>query len=336
MAEQTERAETAEKAIFYEMLWDCAQCNTKGLLGTSQRHCPVCGAAQDPKKRYFPKEGEEVEAKNHRFAGVDWHCGYCNTPNSAAADFCTNCGAGKDGTKPVELIVEKLPEPVPKSTKMPSWLVWSLGLFGLFVVVMLSLFFSKHEVTATVAARNWQREIQIERLMPVSESAWCDSVPSGAYGMSRSQEVRSTNKIPNGQDCHEVRQDKGDGSFVKHTECTTRYREEPVYSDRCHYQIKRWQPSRKLKADNLSATNSGNNLAPTWPSASLNPSALGGERIGAKSENYELTFKRDKNDTSDNKKWTCNVSEAVWNKYQNGNKVTIKVRATGGMDCSTL
>ncbi|MFZ2308904.1 MAG: hypothetical protein WAW34_16345 [Rhodoferax sp.] len=58
----------SEQEIYYEMLWDCAQCNTKGLLGDSHRHCPTCGAAQDPTKRYFPKEGEEVEAKNHKFA----------------------------------------------------------------------------------------------------------------------------------------------------------------------------------------------------------------------------------------------------------------------------
>ena len=59
----------AEQEIYYEMLWDCTQCNTLGLLGDSHRHCPTCGAAQDPTKRYFPKPGEEVETNDHQFVG---------------------------------------------------------------------------------------------------------------------------------------------------------------------------------------------------------------------------------------------------------------------------
>ena len=54
----------AEQETYYEMLWDCPQCGTLGLLGDSHRHCPTCGTAQDPTKRYFPTPGEEVEAKS--------------------------------------------------------------------------------------------------------------------------------------------------------------------------------------------------------------------------------------------------------------------------------
>ena len=39
---------------FYEMLWDCDHCDTKGLLAKSQRHCANCGAPQSAYKRYFP------------------------------------------------------------------------------------------------------------------------------------------------------------------------------------------------------------------------------------------------------------------------------------------
>ncbi|MEO7108554.1 MAG: hypothetical protein ABIZ09_19430, partial [Rhodoferax sp.] len=97
----------AENEIFYEMLWDCPQCNTKGLLGDSHRHCPTCGAAQDPTKRYFPEPGQEIEARNHQFVGADWACVFCSSPNSAAAAHCTNCGAGKDGTKPVATVLDR-------------------------------------------------------------------------------------------------------------------------------------------------------------------------------------------------------------------------------------
>ena len=50
----------AEQETYYEMLWDCPQCGTLGLLGDSHRHCPTCGTAQDPTKRYFPKPAAEL------------------------------------------------------------------------------------------------------------------------------------------------------------------------------------------------------------------------------------------------------------------------------------
>ncbi len=197
-----------EKEIYYEMLWDCAQCNTKGLLGDSHRHCPTCGAAQDPTKRYFPKPGEEVEARNHQFVGADWSCAYCSSPNSAAAAHCTNCGAGKDGTKPVAIVTDAAALPTPVAAPAPvasgfKWLRWVLGVFALALVALGILFTSTTETTATVASRNWQREIQIERLASVNESAWCDGVPMDAYSVARSREQRSSRKIPDGQVCHE-------------------------------------------------------------------------------------------------------------------------------------
>lgn len=180
---------------YYEMLWDCIQCNTKGLLGDSHRHCPTCGAAQDPGKRYFPKEGEEVEAKNHQFVGADWSCAFCSSPNSRAAAHCTNCGAGQDGTKPVALVADTVAAPpglvaapVTPPQRSLGWLRWALVALALVVVGFIFLFTSTKETTATVAQRSWAREIQIEQMARVSDAAWCDSVPADAYGVSRSRE----------------------------------------------------------------------------------------------------------------------------------------------------
>ncbi len=38
----------------YEMLWDCKYCGQRKNLGLSHRHCPNCGAPQDPAARYYP------------------------------------------------------------------------------------------------------------------------------------------------------------------------------------------------------------------------------------------------------------------------------------------
>ncbi|MBL0243038.1 MAG: zinc ribbon domain-containing protein [Rhodoferax sp.] len=331
----------AEQETYYEMLWDCPQCGTLGLLGDSHRHCPTCGTAQDPAKRYFPKPGEEVEAKNHQFVGADWRCVYCSSPNSAAAAFCTNCGAGKDGTKPVALVADTsaaLPEPVAAPAPPPrrglGWARWVLAALALLVVGLVFLFSSTKETTATVAQRSWAREIQIEQMGRVSDSVWCDSVPGDAYGVSRNREQRSTRQVADGQTCHDERIDKGDGTFVKRRECTPRYRSEPVYDDRCRYSVNRWRSVRAVKAGTQES------LMPVWPSAgNLNANFLGGnsgvgaigsERQGARHETYVLVL------SANGKTWTCNVSETVWSKYQDGATVPLKVHLTGGADCASL
>ena len=328
-----------EKETYYEMLWDCTQCNTQGLLGDSHRHCPTCGAAQDPTKRYFPKPGEEVEARNHQFVGADWSCMYCSSPNSAAAAHCTNCGAGKDGTKPVAIVADPPTTPVPAAKPLPtkppsSWLRWVLGVCALVVIGLVALFSSTHDTTATVSTRTWQREIQIEQLASVADSAWCDSVPMGAYSVTRSREQRSTRKVEDGQVCHDERIDKGDGTFVKRKECVPRYREEPIYDERCRFQVNRWRGVRSVKAGPETAA------APVWPTVGrLNSGGLGGlvplntlgaEREGARRESYVLKL------TAGSKTWTCDVPQHVWEEYQEGNTTQLKVRLTGGADCSNV
>jgi hypothetical protein len=324
--------------IYYEMLWDCSQCNTRGLLGDSHRHCPTCGCAQDAAKRYFPKSGEEIEAKNHEFVGTDWRCAYCSSPNSAAAAHCTNCGAGKDGTKPVAIIADTAatpvivePMPVP-NVRSRGWMRWVLGLLALAVMGILFLFTSTKETTATVAQRNWTREIQIEQMTRVPETAWCDSIPSDAYAITRSREQRTTRSVEDGQTCHDERIDKGDGTFVKRRECTPRFREEPVYDNLCRFHVNRWRVARTVKADTT------NTPMPVWPAVGrLNANALGSgagalgtEREGPRHEHYELTL------TSEKKSWKCDVSEAVWTQYPVGASTPLKVRLTGGADCASL
>ncbi|MCF8168736.1 MAG: hypothetical protein K9J77_09015, partial [Rhodoferax sp.] len=94
---------------YFEMLWDCTQCGARGLFAKSQRHCPSCGTAQDATKRYFPEPGQEKQATGHQFVGADWRCSYCDSPNSAAAAFCGNCGGPKEGAQKVQPIVEDGP-----------------------------------------------------------------------------------------------------------------------------------------------------------------------------------------------------------------------------------
>ena len=357
----------------YEMLWDCAQCGAKGLLGVSHRHCPQCGAAQDPATRYFPEPGAEIEAKNHRYVGVDWQCTYCESPNSAAAAFCVNCGGPKDGAKDVKLVPDapKLssapdqpatktqppvalpatpavpqpafrrqpdnPPPPTSSSRSVRWLAAVVALVFAALVVLAYQFFSKHDETVQLADKSWTREVDVERFTSLSTSAWCDAMPGDAYQVTRSREQRGSKQVPDGQDCHTVRVDSGDGSFTKRQECSPRYRDEPVYDTRCHYRVNRWQI---LRTDKLAGKAS---LMPAWPQPLLaGPPAggmglsggaalLGADRLGSKRERYQVTLQSAKG-----KQWTCTLSADRWAALADGKPVTLKVRGTGGADCESL
>jgi hypothetical protein len=249
----------------YEMLWDCPVCGTRGLLGISHRHCPGCGTAQDPARRYFPQPGEEVEAKSHVYSGIDWRCAYCETPNAAAAKFCVNCSAGQDGSKPVALKTDvaeppqedsgaALPAAPPAAPPARAGMAKRFGIIGVIVAGLaaaISMFVSTKDTSATVVDRTWERRIAIERFSPAKEDAWCDSLPAGAYNIARSREVRSQRQVADGETCTEKRVDKGDGSFAKQKECTPRYRDEPVHDDRCRFTINRWQVDRQATATQL-------------------------------------------------------------------------------------
>lgn len=355
---------------FYEMLWDCAQCGAKGLLGVSHRHCPQCGAAQDPASRYFPEPGTEIEAKHHRYTGVDWQCTYCESPNSAAAAFCVNCGGPKDGAQNVKLVVDApgaagtppavtgqatqapVPPPVAAqpvagkwaqtpaqkgSTGSLRWLAVVVGLVLAALAVLAFQFFNKHDETVQLVDKAWTREVDVERFTAQSSSAWCDAMPGDAYQVTRTREQRDTRQVPDGQDCHTVRVDRGDGSFSTRQECSARYRDEPVYDTRCHYRVNRWQ---LLRTDKLAGNAS---LLPAWPQPLLaGPPAgrmglsggqalLGADRLGSQREHYQATLQAAKG-----KRWTCQLGADRWQALAEGQSVTIKVRGTGGVDCDSL
>jgi hypothetical protein len=329
---------------YFEMLWDCPQCSTKGLLGSTHRHCPTCGAAQDPSKRYFPEPGQEVEAQNHRFVGKDWSCAYCESPNSASSAFCGNCGAPKDGTREVTLIQDQPPPTTAAADTAQTALQTTPGRTGfpwlraVFLLVLLAvagwmyMLLSKHNEAVQLVDKAWTRQVAVERFTAVRASDWCDSLPAGAYGVVSSREQRSTRQIADGQTCHDVRTDKGDGTFTKQQECHTHYRSEPVFDDRCSYRINRWQV---LRTDRLQG---GATLMPTWPTPLLannlaagGLNALGGERLGARSEQYTVNLKSAKG-----KQWTCTVTPTLWAALNEGQAVNIQVRGTGGAACDSL
>jgi hypothetical protein len=330
----------------YEMLWNCSACGVIGLLAKSQRHCPACGAAQDPALRYFPEPGKEVAVNGHTYVGADWPCGYCASPNGAAADFCANCGGPKAGAAgaTVKMVndagqtaaAEK--EDVPPTRKKVPWVMAIVGLLAAGAVALGFMFFQTHDKSVQILATTWERTIKTELFQAVHDSAWCSSLPVGAYDVRRTREVKEQKKVEAGQDCVEKRKDMGDGTFTKKQECSPRYRDEPVYADKCHFTINRWSTGRNVTAQGDHLT------SPVWPEASLmrgagagshgisaDEAVLGAERLGPRTESFTVQMKSEAGDT-----WSCAVSEVAWQTFKPQQKRLVKVRSIGGPVCDTL
>ncbi|MBI1948966.1 MAG: zinc ribbon domain-containing protein [Deltaproteobacteria bacterium] len=323
----------------YEMLWDCSSCGTNKLLGKSHRRCPHCGAPQDPTKRYFPPAGEEVPVEGHVYVGVDWRCAACETPNSKAADFCVNCGNPREGNAAVKLVDDQpaaRPGPpaaarlAPTSTSgsKKGWLVLASVLGAVLLLALVVAIFWTRDTAVTIAGHAWQRDIDVEQMAARADSAWCSSMPGDAYSVRRSREVRSHRDVPDGQECHTVRRDNGDGTYSTSQECSTKYRSEPVYDDKCYFTINRWGVSRTERAQGV-----GVSPAPTWPPVRLSRtgSCLGCEREGARREVLTVKVHGPKRD------WDCEVDAARWQRLADGVAAKVKVRVvTGGAVCSSL
>lgn len=329
-------APSSPKQGVFEMLWDCEHCDTKNLLGKTNRYCPVCGAPQDPKRRRFPAPGEETAA-NTTYDGADRHCPACNTANGAKAVHCRHCGSPMDGSGDVKRLADQVdgrstePAPVAQPTAPPKKKLWPFVLGGIAVLTCgfcgVATFWTKPSA-AKVTGHTWERIIDIERFGPVSESDWCSAMPSGAHNVSRTRKQRSTNRIPDGQTCSTRNVDRGDGTFERKQECTTKYKEEPVYDQYCSYEVDKWAKARSVNAKGTMAN------SPQWPSVGelRTGSMVGAEREGARHETYTVKLGGPKGES-----WSCDYSQAQWQGLAEGSTHEVAVRVlTGGVDCGSI
>lgn len=338
------------KSNSYEMLWDCSFCGTKKLLGVSHRHCPGCGAAQDPATRYFPKEGEEIAIKNHIYTGADRVCAGCQAANAAKAAFCVNCGAAQDGSKEVVRKIDQIgamgqaakpqPRPAPavgnKQAANKKKSILLVLICGLAAASAFYLLYGK-KLDLEVAGQQWTRSIGIEEFQEYSDTSECSALPGGAEVTRRFHENR-TRKVEDGEDCKDVcrtvREDQGDGSFAKTEQCskscTTRYRTETYQVSMCAFRAGHWKETRRVSAQGQSVS-----VGPQWPSYQLKAGQgaknYGQERAGSRQENYLVSLKNDKKPQVE-----CALKESLWSSLKPGRKVQVEFDVLGNPRCSTL
>jgi hypothetical protein len=349
--------------VVYEMMWDCKYCGQKKLLGLTHRYCAGCGAPQDPAARYFPPDSEKVLAKDHPYVGADVACPACRQPMSLAAKCCTSCGSPIDKGVAVQRRADVVVPPggapgapggfgqgfapapgfppgpgapfgaAPPKKKSRLGLVIGLvaaGLALLLIAVVLVAALWKRDASLRVAGHTWQRSVEIQRYDLARTTAWCDQRPSGGREISRHQEQRGTKKVKDGETCRTRKKDRGNGTYSEVKECTPKYRDEPVMSDRCEFEVTAWRTERTLTEKGASTSD-----APRWPVVpSLRTgTCLGCEREGARTEKYTVRFV----DTASNEEATCDVPQARWSALADGSRWKAKVRVmTGGVDCDAL
>lgn len=296
----------------YEMLWDCDYCGTKQLLGKTHRHCPHCGAAQDPAGRYFPPPGQEVAVVEHRYYGADLSCPSCSLANSGNSEFCRSCGTPLHGAARVSLISEQPKAPVTdrKATGAPFWRGKVFKAFvavgGLIAAAVVYNFVFTKQIVLSADSHHWRRVTLVEEFGPVQRSSWCEFVPRHAQSVSRRREVRERRRVADGENCTTRRVDNGDGTFRTARSCSTRYRTENIYGDKCYYTVLDWREQSKKE---LSAAN----LTPQWanpPIVACETPAVGCQRTKHAVEEYWIDFV-----LPDSRRKTCKVDYETWKSF---------------------
>jgi hypothetical protein len=356
----------------YEMLWTCDVCGTEGLLGVSNRFCPNCGAAQDPRLRYFPEPGEYHRLVNHKYEGVDVICPACETPNSAATNFCVSCGADVKTGEKADVRIAGTPESteardldaehwsdmqqrmgVEPTSSTASSLTDTrkkrrrqLQIGGVFAVILALLggtygaFFHRISEEATITGHQWERKYNIEEYQAVRSERECPA-PSGAYNISRSTRTRQVSYQE--EVCSQQNVDQGDGSFRVEEVCRseTRYRDEQYES--CSYTFDQWVDLNEEREAPW-AVASGTNLNPVWPNIdrrNVEQCSRARDRLGTlcwdgRSENFKLTLRRDNGSTAE-----CEIDQLdTWRSWQNGERVRVNFtffsRARGRALCNEM
>jgi hypothetical protein len=312
----------SEKTVgVYEMLWDCSYCGQKKNLGKTHRYCPSCGAPQDEDKRYFPTEAERVAVADHQFTGTDRVCPACATPQSAKAQNCGHCGSPLDGAKAAKLVTEPVAPAKPRSRR---WLWILLAIVGVLALVIWWRCRTV-EVGMQVTGHRWTTQVTVEEYREVEREAWDDQVPARARDVRCRSSQRGTREVEAPPSCRRVQRDNGDGTFSEVEQCTPQTRSEPVYDDLCSYTVEDWATVETL-ADH------GGGLSPQYHQVrGIGGNGLGARREGGRRATYTLEL------TDGKKTSTCDVDEAVWRKYVDGQRIRVKVRkASGALVCSSL
>jgi hypothetical protein len=221
-------------------------------------------------------------------------------------------------------------------------------ILAIFTFAMTCVLWKK-DVVVEVQGHTWERRVAVERYASYHDEEWCSSMPSDAYSVSRSSEVHHHDRVPDGEECHTEagsctetcrNVDNGNGSFsVDCTKsctpdrqvCNTKYRDEPVYRDKCSYTVDRWRTNR-----HATASGSGTSPAPSWPESTFkqcSDTRIGCERLGGRDATYTVHFVA----PSEDKEFECEYDQNRWQGYEPGSRWSARVGiGWARLDCDSM
>ena len=348
----------------YEMLWDCQFCGTTKNLGKTHRFCPNCGAPQNPDSRYYPSDEEKVAVEDHKFVGVDVTCPACSQLNSADAQFCQQCGSPvaegakartideetkreggifeSSGSRDIvqEQFVaemERVGVKTKEKEKRGGTNFKALAIIGAIIAAIAGIGYVLNlteQATVVAESHSWERTVEVDEYREFTTMSWRDSRPSGDNMSidlgSCTRKQRSTKQIPDGQTCKTVRKDQGDGTYRESRECTTKYRDEPVYDDWCRWRGNHWEES-------YSRTTSGKGLSPEPYYENVMLNCENQTRLGCEKASYSGRYVVDFTG-NESRTYTCGFSQDEWASIPIESVWSIEVRrvdANAGL-CNTL
>jgi len=337
-----------------EGAWDCPKCGLKKNRGP-EKYCGGCGSPRDDDvKFYLPENAREVVDEAERLRaelGPDWKCPFCTGDNRADKNFCTGCGAPREGADTRKVVEtrfdgQKQPEPAqPKKKFSATPFLAGCAAILLFFIIIGAIFGPKAN-TITSRSFSWERTIEVEKYGTSIEKAWEGELPAGAKVISRKRESAGTRKVQVGsvtkhrtvtekvqtgtQRVKVGSKDMGNGYFkdiyenkpvyknVQKQESYQDpvYRDEPVYKNRVTYSIDKWTVVKTERAG------AGDHSA-VWPRTELRQ----GEREGRKTEKYTAIF----TDKKGKELKYETASESEWKAIEEGRKYKAKVDFFGNI-----
>ncbi len=333
--------------------WDCPTCGNTGLLGR-ELACSGCGNRRPEGVRFYlpdvAAEGTDAARVAAARAGADWICEHCGVSARATQDRCPGCGAER-GSSPQQQThehrfgePEEAPAPALAATAPPRRRRGWKGPAALVAIVGGLVWWNgPTEVTATVAAKDWSRAIEVQEYRTVQEEDW--SLPQGARQKRSFRAIRDyrqvldhyetktrqvSERVQTGTRTYTCGQrDMGNGYFEDVTctepEYTTNYRtetyqdpvyrQEPIFDTKYAYEIERWLPDDTAWARGDAASQ------PVWPTPQIGRN----EREGARIQRYVLRFTDD-----DGKTYEREVTEEQFQRYRQRQEVQLRMKRGGG------
>jgi ribosomal protein L40E len=290
-------------------------------------HCPYCGARNPALTQTCSQCGASLKEASQRQAGQilgayqegvvhDVACPSCNSLNPPDAAFCINCGANLSKTAQASQR-PAAPEYASHRRFAPLGMI-ILALICLAGFAFFYLGSRTQAMNGRVQSIHWERRIEIRALGPVQHEDWKDQIPTDAVVGTCTQQYRLTQSevAPGAEEVcgTPYTLDTGNGLGKVVQDC-----EYKIYDAWCSYTQQEWTSVNEAFAQ-------GSDLAPQWPSVSLQT----GQREGERQESYVVQF-----DVNGKVYRYLTDDSQEFASFTPGSQWVLKINALGGVQSAT-